>query len=287
MLKRLLLIVAALAISVVSAVEIPKASAKALGVTKGKPCSEGVVFINGKYIAPPYVVSRWGVGIRINDIPVIAQVVDWNEFLKTQANVKVTKTEAPAADTSAEEEPEEEADDWSDDEDEDSSLDDLFDDDPKPAAKKTAKKPAKKAVKRRPAKPAATVTYTLEGEFVPNEKTDALKNRINAKRTEINAKIAAGGFYFFGDKYAPVTGDVRTTEQILKNLPGILKSNTSIGGFVNSVRSANLVFLTRPICTDLYNNKRDYLKLQQRREKWEKDREFKKLLNGSGSTSLL
>lgn len=287
MMKRLLLVFAALAISVASAVEIPKASAKALGVTKGKPCSEGIVFVNGKYIAPPYVVARWGVGIRINDIPVIAQVVDWNEFLKTQANVKVTKTEAPAPDASADEEPEEEADEWSDDEDDDSSLDDLFDDDPKPAKKTAAKKPAKKTVKRRPAKPAATVTYTLEGEFVPNDKTDALKNRINAKRTEINTKIAAGGFYFFGDKYAPVTGDVRTSEQIITKLPDLLKNSTSVGGFVNSVRSANLVFLTRPICTELFGNKRDYLKLQQRREKWVKDREFKKLLNGSGSTSLL
>lgn len=287
MIRRLLLIFAAMAITVASAVEIPKASAKWLGVTKGKPCAEGVVFVNGKYIAPPYTVSRWGVGIRINDINVIGQVVDWNEFLKTQSNVKVTKSEAPAADTSAEDEPEEDLDDWSDDEDDDSSLDDLFDDDPKPAAKKAAKKPAKKAAKRRPAKPVATVSYSLEGDFVPNEKTDAFKARINAKRTEINTKLAAGGFYFFGDKYAPVTGDVRTTEQILKHLPGILKSSTSVNGFVNSVRSANLVFLTRPICTDLFGNKRDYLKLQQRREKWEKDREFKKLLNGSGSTSLL
>ena len=56
--------------------EIPVASAKALGVTRGKAFRSGLVFINGKYRAPPYVVSRWGTGLRINDKPVTGQVID-------------------------------------------------------------------------------------------------------------------------------------------------------------------------------------------------------------------
>ena len=32
---------------------VPTESAKALGVTRGKPFSAGLVFVNGKYIEPP------------------------------------------------------------------------------------------------------------------------------------------------------------------------------------------------------------------------------------------
>ena len=52
------LMVAALATAASAMHEIPKASAKALGVTRGKSFSSGVVFIEGKYIPPPYVVER-------------------------------------------------------------------------------------------------------------------------------------------------------------------------------------------------------------------------------------
>ena len=81
---------------------IPKASATALGVTRGRPFSSGVVFVEGKYIEPPYVVERWGTGIRINGKAVTGQVINWNEFLKTQEGVKVSRSEqeaepAPAA----------------------------------------------------------------------------------------------------------------------------------------------------------------------------------------------
>ena len=72
---------------------IPKASARALGVTRGKSFSSGAVFVNGKFLAPPYVVERWGTGIRINQTPVTDQVVEWTEFLKTQRGFKMTKTE--------------------------------------------------------------------------------------------------------------------------------------------------------------------------------------------------
>jgi hypothetical protein len=44
-----------------------QSSVEALGTTEGKPITNGFVFIDGKYIAPPYVVSREGNGIFIND----------------------------------------------------------------------------------------------------------------------------------------------------------------------------------------------------------------------------
>ena len=79
---------------------IPKVSAKALGATKGKPFTEGLVFVNGKFIPPPYVVERWGTGIRINKIPVTGQIVPWSEFLKTQKDVVVETSATPPAEFS-------------------------------------------------------------------------------------------------------------------------------------------------------------------------------------------
>lgn len=265
---------------VLGAIEIPKASGKALGVTKGKPCQTGLVFIDGRYIEPPYVVERWGVGIRINGMPVISQVIDWTEFIKTQSGVKVTKTEAPAV-----EEPEAVEDDMGDLEDLDdfddfdSSLDDLFEDDPAPAkpAKKAAKKPAKKP---KPVRAAPTVTYSFDGEFVPNATTKALVKKINDTRTDIHAMLLEGNFVFFGERYARVSGDSRAAMEILEKLPGLERNATSFESFKAGVRASYLLFLTEPVCADLYRNRRDYFKLQQRRDKEKSEREFNLLLQG-------
>ena len=180
----------------------PAEAATALKRVIGKPISTGYVFIDGKYIPPPYKVERNGLVIRVNNMQVTNPVVPWEEFVKTQDGVTVSKTmvgggEAPAEEAPAPEPEEENLDDW-DDDDSASSLDDLFDDDPKPkAAKKkpvAKKKPAKPKVK----KPTVQVTYTFTGEFTPNEKSKALVAKINAERTRIDAKLRAGGFYFFG-----------------------------------------------------------------------------------------
>lgn len=283
--RTILMVLAAMVISIASAIDIPKASGKALGVTKGRIFTEGLVFINGKYIEPPYVVERWGNGIRINETPVIGQVVDWSEFLKTQSGVKVTKTEiAPAAEPEPEPEVEDEPE---DDDSDDSSLDDLFDDDPKPA-KKAAKKPAKKkkVVKKRPPKPTTTVSYALDGDFVMNDAAKALVARVNKTRTDINTTLLKGGILIVGDRYARVSADTHSAEQVLSALPDILKKSTSANDVLAAARAAGLVYLTPPICADLYANKIDYLKLQRRKAKWQEDKKFKSLINNSGSKSL-
>ena len=62
----------------------PKPSAaavQALKVTVGKPFSAGYVFIDGKYLPPPYKVERYGTVIRINGCQVTREIVPWNEFV--------------------------------------------------------------------------------------------------------------------------------------------------------------------------------------------------------------
>ena len=253
--------------------EIPKASAKALGVTRGKPFTAGLVFINGKYLEPPYVVERWGTGIRINSKPVTGQVIEWNDFLKTQDSVKVVKSEAaapqPVQETAAAED------------DYESSLDDLFDDDPKP--KKKAKR---QNLFSTPAKPKASVSYSLDKDFAHNDATRSLVRRINASRTEIDRTLRSGGFICFGDSYLRVSGDSGAADKLLKRLPELLRDAAGERSFISSIRAAGMVYFTDELCMDLYRNRLDYIKLQERREQWKKDKEWEKFLRESGSPLL-
>lgn len=264
----------ALSCAVLNAIEIPKASSKALGVTRGRQFNTGLVFINGKYIEPPYTVERRGVGICINGTPAIAQVIDWTEFLKTQQGVKITKTEAPAPTYMP---PPVEPGMSQEDDSMDTSLDDLFDDDPKPK-----KKPAKPAYRtqRIPRKPVPTVTYSLEGEFVPNAASKALVARINAVRTEIDKALRSGGFICFGDRYARVTGDQRAAMHVLEKMPEIMRRSETPDAFRASVRSANFVYFSDSVCSDFFRNRIDYRKLQDRRKKLKEELELDKLMKG-------
>lgn len=261
--------------------EIPVASAKALGVTKGKPFREGLVFINGKYLAPPYVVSRWGTGIRINGKPVTGQIIDWTEFLKTQSGVKIVKNEVPVAETPSATESATEAETAVEEDSDDTSLDDLFDDDPKPKAKKPAKRKA--IFNKAPSKPKTTVSISFDGEFAHNESSKALLGRINAARTEIDRTLRGGGFICFGDNYQRVSGDSRTAERLLEKIPEMQRDASDAKNFTAMVRSGGMVYFTDELCKDLYRNRIDYRRLMSRREQWKKDQQLEKFLKDAGT----
>ena len=254
--------------------EIPRASAKALGVTRGKPFSSGVVFVEGKYMPPPYVVERWGNGIRINSKPVTGPIVPWSEFLKTQEGVKVTKSEAEPAAAPA---PAQSAPAASSADIDDTSLDDLFDDDPKPKAKKPSASAASRPAAA-PPKPRVSVTYSLDGEFKPNAATKALVSRINAVRTEIDRILRNGGFICFGESYSRVTGDSRSALTLLERLPAIQRSATDLNAFRSAVRSAGLVYLNEVLCEELFRNRIDYRKLQEQHEKMRREAELNNMI---------
>lgn len=248
---------------------IPKESAKALGVTRGKPFVAGAVFVNGKFVDPPYTVERWGTGIRINQTPVTGQVVDWNEFLKTQDGVKVEKkTVEPEAAPAAVEAVAPALKDSAD------ALDALFDDDPKPVASKPVRSTRSPAVAR-PAAPRTEVSYSMDGSFVPNEASRALLKRINDARTEIDRFLRTGGFICFGNNYSRVTGDKRTLAKMMAALPDLLQKSATVEELNAGVRSAGLVYLNEVLCEDLFRNRADYPKLRRRNariqsaEKWD------------------
>ena len=260
--------------------EIPKESARALGVTRGKQFSHGLVFVNGKYIDPPYTVERWGTGIRINSIPVTGQVIDWSDFVKTQDPANVTKimpdpvAEAPApvqsyAQTTYQAQSDADA------------LDDLFDDNPAP---KKAAPPPRRVVAPKPRQ--AAPRYELAGKFVKNEASKALVKRINDQRTEIDGILRRGGFIFFGDSYSRVVGDARTAESMLAALPEIMQRQDNVNSFCGALRASGMVYINELLAAQIFGNKIDYRRLQERRQKLKQEREWSKLLNSAGGPLL-
>ena len=248
----------------------PAAAVTALNKTVGKPFDSGYVFIDGHYVKPPYTVERYGTVIRINGLQVTGEVVSWEEFVKTQAGVTVTKTETPAAGgddlfsdaPEPEPEPEPEAEEEDDDA---SSLDDLFDDDPKP--KKAAKKPTrKKTVRPKPKKPVTVVSYSFDGSFTPNERSKALVAKINAMRTRIDSQLRAGGNFFFSARYSNVSGDAGTSRRIMEKLPDAMKRSSDRESFGQACRLAGLSFFPPALLDDLFKNRFDYLQLNERRK---------------------
>ena len=235
---------------------VPKQALVELKATVGKPFSAGLVFVNGKFLDPPYKVERYGTALRINGVQVTNEIIPWTEFLKTQPGVRVEKVDpppaaaapAPVQETASAAEETATSDSSIDD------IDDLFDDDPKP--KKKVKRPPKAAPPPQP-----TTTVVLDGEFVPNDKTKAMVARINKERTRVETVLRKGGCYFFGTRYTPISVDRMPAEMFLSSIPGVMKSNTVFEPFSSAARAKGITFLSEAVLRDLFRNRLDYIRL--------------------------
>ena len=240
---------------------VPKQALVELKATVGKPFSSGLVFVNGKFLDPPYKIERYGTAIRINGVQVTNEIIPWTEFLKTQAGVRIEKVDPPAGSAPAAEEPpaaEEEEEAYSSDDD----LDDLFDDDPKPK-KKAAKPAVRRAARPKPA-PQPTTTVVFDGEFKPNDKTKAMVAKLNKERMRIETVLRNGGSCFFGLRYSPITVDRLPTNMFLSSIPSAMKSNTVFEQFAAAARAKGITFLSETVLRDLFRNRIDYIRLMAR-----------------------
>lgn len=237
----------------------PAEALKALKAAVGKPFSSGWVFIQGRYIPPPYKVERWGNVIRINGVQATGEIVPWADFVKTQDGATATRTEIPASPepVSIAPEPEPAAEEIEDD----ISLDDLFDDAPAPKKKKTAKRPAPKP---HPRKPKVVVSYSFDGEFVPNEKTKSYLSRINAERTRIDKSLRMGGYFFFGPGYRFVTGDSGAAAHLMPKLAAVMRKASSPEGFAAACSAAGISYLPAGLLEELYRAKVGCIQIESR-----------------------
>lgn len=251
---------------------VPKDALTALKATVGKPFTAGLVFIDGKYIEPPYTVERFGTAIRVNGKQVSGPLIPWDEFLKTQDGAKVETVSAGApTEVEVEETVEETVESDSDDMD----LDDLFDDAPaKPKAKRKVSRKVKKT-----AAPAVTTKVTFDGPFKPNDKTRAMVAKLNKIRTDTEVNLRNGGYCFFGSKYSPVTGDRGAADLLLSALPKAMKAGTDYSAFFNAASARHIAYLPADVLRDLYRNRIDYVKLQEREKSLKGERQWEALLN--------
>ncbi len=259
---------------------VPRQALVELKATIGKPFSAGLVFINGKFIPPPYKVERYGTALRVNGRQVTNQIISWDEFLKTQPGARVERTEVPvsvdsasAAPAPAAEQPEEDsASGWEDD------FDDLFDDNPKPKKKK----PARVVKKAAPSAPKVKSKVVFEGEFSHNLKTKKMLERLNKMRTSFDLALRKGGAFFFGTGYSTVRADPTPAQIFLDAIPAVMKNSESFEDFSYSARARGITFLSDDILRDLYDNRLDYIKLRDRARAVKEEHKWSTILKNSG-----
>lgn len=228
--------------------KVPAQAMTELKGARGKKLDTGLVFVNGHYLKPPYVVARYGTAIYVNDIQVTDQIVPWRNFLATQEGyVAPTKPAAPATPAAPAAPAASEA----------KSLDDLFDDAaPEPEAQpKPAAEPA-----------AAAPQEELKIAFKPNAHTAELLKRIDAARTDVQRKLREGNACFFGANYARVIIEQRLVKPMMAVLPEGMGEANNAEELESILRRGGIVFLHRRVCKDLLDHRADYLQLRQRRK---------------------
>lgn len=260
---------------------LPEVSAEAvevLGSTMGVPQTGGFVFIDGKYVAPPYTVTRRGNGIFINRIQVV-QPVPWvaaataddpKKALDEDGDFEVV--EADEADAKEEEE-EKEAEPNDDDllfggtaKKEVHAIDALFDDTPKKKA------PERKAVQ--PPQPTGTA--------MPKQQVDELKTKLDTLRKSYETALGRGDIYFFSDGRSRVNGTYGTAKTLFAVLPAALRSARSPQELLAKLNQGGVYFLDAATCSDLYKHRMSFSQLEDRQKQIEADAAAKRTAPGAG-----
>jgi len=240
---------------------VPAAANRALKAVKGKPIRKGLVFVNGHYVKPPYVLMRSGTALFNHSTQITGQVIPWKAFLATQggggASAPRPTAPAPAPAPARSAVP---------------SVDDLFADDP-PTPTPAAPPP--------PVAAAPVVEEPAEdAPFTPNDASRRLLKRINDQRSYLDRSLREGYMVFFGARYAPVTVTPRLARELMSILPEAIRDSDDGAELFGRLRGKGITYLNREICDELIDNRPDYTQLIARRAEMVKEEEVNRLLEG-------
>ena len=249
--------------SVSGAVELPEVPEEALaelGTTLGMPQRAGFVFIEGRYLPPPYTVTRKGNGIFINRIQ-IQQPVPWDAFNGAPGNVTEKKAVDADGDFEKVDAPQKTASPG------DStapqavkSIDDLFaDGEEKPAM------PANAAPE--PQAPARTAK-ALGTEEV-KQKKDELRANLERLRKGYEQALAQGEMFFFSQRHNRVNGNYGTARTLMGVLPKALRHAQSPQDLMARLNQGGVYFIDLGMCSALFKNKHTFPLLEERLTKIE------------------
>ena len=257
---------------------LPEVSAEALdalGTTTGMPQTSGFVFIDGKYIPPPYTVTRRGNGIFINRVQ-IDQPVPW--FGTPQEEMPLKKLD----DDGDFEVVDEDAGEAEDDvvlveETEDLLFGDVLGNDEKPEVAHAIDAlfddvaPAKKTASKRNA---TQPQPTAEG--MSTQQIDELKAKLDTLRKGYEVALGRGDIYFFAQHHSRINGTYGSAKTLLSVLPSALRSARSAQELMAKLNQGGVFFIDLATCADLYRNRTSFVQLDERRKQIEADEAAKR-----------
>ena len=246
--------------------EVSEEALSALGITLGTPQLNGFVFIDGKYVPPPYTVTRRGNGIFINRIQV-AQPIAWVDAAAQPDEPKKTVDEdgdfevVEIEETVEEEEQAPDNDDLlfggaTDTKEEAHAIDALFDD--TPAVTK------KKEPTRKPQQPTQPTNEPLS-----KKQIDEIKARLETIRKGYEVALGRGDFYFFSQRHSLVNGSYGSAKTLFSVLPSALRYAQSPQDLMAKLNQGGVYFLDLATCSDLYKVRMSFLQLEERQKQIE------------------
>ena len=258
--KKSIILTAALALGALWAAApkfdvVPTAALQHLKGARGKPIRRGVVFVNGRYLPPPYTIWRRGTAIYVGDVQVTGQVVPWSAFMMAQGAGGVSS--APAAPRKVEEKKPVAA---------AKSVDDLFDDD-EPAPKKSS------------AGATAAPEPEVGGPFVHNDRTKRYLKRIMDYRTDVDKRLRRGEILFFGSRYSMLHVEDRLCMPLMNALPAALRDARDAYDLQSRLRAQGITYLSNAICEDLFANQATSFMIDERRAKMKDEDDVLKILD--------
>ena len=268
----------------VSAAELPEITEEAiteLGLTPGTPQMNGFVFIDGRYIPPPYTVTRKGNGIFVNRIlieqvplgvlaaaetaaaaeqtPAKKSVDADGDFVEVKAEADVKPADEASPEAVAEPAKPKTV----------KSIADLFADSDVPEKPMPAAVPAPVAAAEA-ARP--VVVAPVMNELTPEDsqrQKEAFVASLERLRKGYDQALIQGEFFFFGQRHNRVNGNYGTARMLMEVLPKALRYAQSPQDLLQRLNQGNVYFVDLGICTALYKNKFTFPQLEERLQKIE------------------
>ena len=243
--------------------EVTEAALAELGIAYGVPGMSGFVFVEGRYLAPPYTVTRRGNGIFINRVQV-EQPVGWPRGVEPASAAHAVDADgdfeavAPEAAQPAPAQP------VAEDAQKKAvkSIDDLFADEEEPAA---APQPAA----ARPA-PAASTQAARSPEDHARDKAQVVEG-LDRIRAGYEQALSRGEIFFFGQRHNRINGTYGTARTLMGVLPKALRYAESPLDLQHRLKQGGVYFLDIGICGELFKNRNTFPLLEERLRKIEAD----------------